>query len=277
MTPLQLRPSTLDEIVFEGRNKAYGAFDLRQTYPTHVRRAVGLALLLFVLLAAAPGIVRLLTPKATYKPPVVSEVILTNPTTVFKPIDEPKPIEPPVRAAGAKVPTVATPTQVVPDDKAKPRDESVTPPADALPGAVNAVGPAEIPKDGAIGLGEGDGKKPLDLTAPAGTGTTGVFLTAEFMPKFAGGDAAMLDFLRRNMRYPAMALREQVEGKVFVSFTVSTSGEIVDVQVLKGLGYGTDEEALRVVRKMPAWEPGTQNGHAVAVRYTLPITFRIGN
>ncbi|MCC3155701.1 TonB family protein [Hymenobacter sp. 15J16-1T3B] len=276
MTPLHLRPSTLDEIVFEGRNKAYGAFDLRQSYPTHVRRAVGLALLLFVVLAFAPSIVRRLMPEpVAVKPPVLDtdhDFTQVN----FKPIDEPKPVTPP--ATGAKVPTVATPTLVVPDAKAKPRDESVTPPANAMPGAVNEVGLGEIPNDGNVVPGDGTGKQPLDLSTPASSaGKTDVFITAEVMPAFEGGDAALVDFLRRNMRYPATALREQIEGKVFVSFTVSATGEIVDVQVLKGLGYGTDEEALRVVRKMPAWKPGVQNGHAVAVRYTLPITFRIGN
>ncbi|WP_165822218.1 energy transducer TonB [Hymenobacter edaphi] len=279
MTPLQLRPSTLDEIVFEGRNKAYGAFDLRQSYPTHVRRAVGLALLLFALLAAVPGITRLFSKPAVQMPPVVSEVELTDPGTIFKPIEEAKPIAPPAPAPAAKVPMEALATRVVPDEQAKPQVHTTTPPADALLGPVTTTGTGDISPDGLAdpNAGSGNGPGTLDLSTPAAPASSDVFLTAQFMPKFAGGDAAMLDFLRRNMRYPAQALREQIEGKVFVSFTVSATGEIVDVQVLKGLGFGTDEEALRVVRKMPAWEPGIQNGHPVAVRYTLPITFRIGN
>lgn len=275
MTPVHLRPSTLDEIIFEGRNKAYGAFDLRQSYPVHVRRAIGGAMLLFLLLAFAPIVVRMFAPPApAYKAPLEPVIDLT-PGPVFKSIEEPKPVVPP--AAGSRVPTAALPTRIVADDQARPQEKPAVEPIDALPGPVTTIGPGEVPLDGLGVPGEGSANKPLDLTTPAAsTDKPEVFLTAERMPKFVGGDAAMIDFLRRNMRYPAMALREQVEGKVFVAFTVSASGEIVDVQVIKGLGFGTDEEALRVVRKMPAWEPGAQNNHPVAVRYTLPITFRIG-
>lgn len=280
MTPIHLRPSTLDEIVFEGRNKAYGAFDLRQTYPTHVRRALGTALLLFAVLAAAPGIVRRLMPEhKVVMPPVEIEHDLAQ--VKFKPIDEPKPVTPPAAASGVRVPTQELATRVVSDADAKPKPEpTTTPPADALFSTTTTTGPGEISTDGLLDPNAvpGDGKSTLDISTPAtGNGREEVFITAEKMPKFAGGDAAMVEFLRRNMHYPALALRNQVEGKVFVSFTVSATGEIVDVQILKGLGSGTDEEALRVVKKMPAWEPGAQNGHPVAVRYTLPITFHIGN
>lgn len=279
MTPIHLRPSTLDEIVFEGRNKAYGAFDLRQTYPTHVRRALGTALLLFAVLAAAPGIARLFKKPEVLVGPKEPIIELTDPGTIFKPIPPAEPVAP-APAASIKAPrTVALPTKVVADNQARiqPPTPEVIPP-DALFGSttnLDATGPTT--NDGQIGTGTSDTPTTNVSTAPPAPATTEVFITAERMPKFAGGDAAMVEFLRRNMRYPAMALRNQVEGKVFVSFTVSATGEIVDVQILKGLGSGTDEEALRVVKKMPAWEPGAQNGHPVAVRYTLPITFHIGN
>lgn len=273
MTPLHLRPSNWDEIIFEGRNKAYGAFDLRQSYPTHVRRAMGIAVLLFALMAAAPGIVRLLKPAPVYVPPKEQVLVLTDPT-IFTPIEQAKPVVQPVPAPTSKVPMVALPTKVVRDELAKPEPVSTTvPPADALVGPTTTEGDGKIPFDGLEEPGTGTGG--LGTTsAPAAPAPTPVFLTAERMPVFAGGEKAMLTFLQRNMHYPPMALREQIEGKVFVQFTVSASGDIVDVQVLKGLGYGTEEEALRVVRLMPRWQPGEQNGHPVAVRYTLPITFR---
>ena len=100
------------------------------------------------------------------------------------------------------------------------------------------------------------------------------FLHAEVMPEFAGGLDALRNYLQRHMKYPRQALAGGVSGKVFVAFTVQASGAISDVEILKGLGYGTEEEALRVVKNMPAWTPGRQNNHPVAVRYTLPITFR---
>jgi protein TonB len=95
------------------------------------------------------------------------------------------------------------------------------------------------------------------------------------MPEFAGGNAALMRYLRDHLRYPSQALREQIEGRVFVSFVVQADGTIADISIPKGLGYGLDEEAQRVVRQMPAWTPGQQAHHAVPVRFTLPITFRI--
>ncbi|UOQ66733.1 energy transducer TonB [Hymenobacter volaticus] len=119
---------------------------------------------------------------------------------------------------------------------------------------------------------------------PAGSDTAGsttkappaptIFLTAEIMPEFLGGQEALQRYMQKNLRYPSLALRNNIEGKVYISFTVMADGSVADVQVLKGLGYGTDEEAARVVRNMPAWKPGQQNKHAVSVRYTMPITFR---
>ncbi len=93
------------------------------------------------------------------------------------------------------------------------------------------------------------------------------------MPKFVGGNEALIRYMQKNLRYPPLALRNSVAGRVYISFTVQADGAIVDVHVLKGLGFGTDEEAARVVKNMPAWTPGQQNKHNVAVRYTMPITF----
>ncbi len=94
------------------------------------------------------------------------------------------------------------------------------------------------------------------------------------MPEFVGGPAALQHYMQQNLRFPPQALRNSVDGRVYISFTVQADGSIADVQVLKGLGFGTDEEATRVVKNMPAWKPGKQNKHAVAVRYTMPITFK---
>lgn len=277
MTPIHLRPNTLDEIVFEGRNKAYGAFDLRQHYPTHVRRALIVAMLLFLVMAFAPIVARMFAPKAVSDMGPIVTTVEPIPQPIFKPIPPAEPVTP---AASIKAPrTVALPTKVVKDEHARiqPPIPEVIPP-DALIGPVtNLDAKGATTNDGQIGTGTSDTPSTGSTTAPPVAAEPEVFLTAEHMPQFAGGESAMIEFLRRNMRYPAIALREQIEGKVFVSFTVSALGEIVDVHVIKGLGYGTDEEAMRVVKKMPAWEPGAQNGHPVAVRYTLPITFRIGN
>ena len=97
----------------------------------------------------------------------------------------------------------------------------------------------------------------------------------EQQPEFSGGMAALGQYLSKNLRYPAAAQRANVAGKVFVSFVVNTDGSIQDVQILKGLGFGTDEEAQRVVKGMPKWRPGKQSGRPVRVKYNLPINFTL--
>ena len=109
--------------------------------------------------------------------------------------------------------------------------------------------------------------------APAPAAPT-VYFTAEEMPAFPGGNAAMLAFLGRKTNYPAEALDHRVSGKVHVAFVVDADGRLRDPQVVRGLGYGLDEEALRLVRIMPWWTPGKINGQPVWVRVTLPIVFR---
>ncbi|PJJ59381.1 energy transducer TonB [Hymenobacter chitinivorans] len=101
-----------------------------------------------------------------------------------------------------------------------------------------------------------------------------VYLVAEEMPSFPGGEAAFTKFLRAKIQYPAAALNHGTSGKVHVSFIVDEQGHILDPKVVKGLGFGLDEEALRLVRIMPWWSPGKIQGQPVKVVYTLPIVFR---
>lgn len=84
-----------------------------------------------------------------------------------------------------------------------------------------------------------------------------------------------MSFLGKNLTYPRSAASAGVGGKVFVSFVVNTDGSLTDIQVLKGIGFGCDEEAVRVINKMPHWKPGKQSGRAVRVKYNLPITFTL--
>ncbi|MPR33445.1 TonB family protein [Salmonirosea aquatica] len=101
------------------------------------------------------------------------------------------------------------------------------------------------------------------------------FTIVEQMPEFPGGIQEMYKFLGRNIKYPTDAVRNDVEGKVVIAFTVSEKGRIRDPQVTQRLGDGTDEEALRVVLNMPSWKPAQQNGRPVAMEYVLPIEFKL--
>ncbi len=104
-----------------------------------------------------------------------------------------------------------------------------------------------------------------------------IFTIVEDKPGFPGGDAAMYQYLGKNINYPSQARRMGIEGRVFVQFVVNQDGSISDVQAIKGIGAGCDEEAERVIKSMPKWKPGKQRGRAVKVRMVLPVFFKLNN
>ena len=104
---------------------------------------------------------------------------------------------------------------------------------------------------------------------------TKVFDVVEEMPQFPGGQAALLEYLSKNIKYPVVAEENGVQGRVIVTFVVERVGSITDVKVVKSVDPSLDKEAARVVKSMPKWQPGKQNGSAVRVKYTVPVTFRL--
>lgn len=103
-----------------------------------------------------------------------------------------------------------------------------------------------------------------------------IFTIVEDQPVYPGGIGAFYKYVATNLRYPAQARRMGIAGKVFVQFVVEKDGRLTDVQILKGIGAGCDEEALRVIKKSKAWKPGRQRGRPVKVRMIIPINFRLG-
>jgi len=102
-----------------------------------------------------------------------------------------------------------------------------------------------------------------------------VFTIVEEMPSYPGGDAKMYEYLGKNIKYPQIARESSIQGRVFVNFVVEPDGSVSNVKVLRGIGGGCDEEAMRVVKTMPKWKPGKQRGKAVRVSYTLPVVFKL--
>ena len=102
-----------------------------------------------------------------------------------------------------------------------------------------------------------------------------VFTAVEQMPEFPGGQQALMKFLSSNIRYPQMALANDIQGRVVVKFVVEKDGSVSDVQVVRGVDKDLDKEAVRVVKSMPKWQPGKNNGQAVRCYFNLPVTFKI--
>ncbi|RNI29483.1 energy transducer TonB [Rufibacter immobilis] len=272
-------PATLDDMIFEGRNKAYGAYVLRKLYDRHISQAVLYAIALFLFGFSVPFVANLLVGQdvqaAHVKPKTESkwvEVVLPQEEQIK---EVPKAEEPAAAQPAARTVKNVT-VKVVPES---------TPVVDEVP-------TQEELKTANSGLvaSEGDGGANLNSPTPGagsgsgtGTGTDGgseppansIFYSVEHMPEFEGGLQKLMDFVGRSLHYPRAAQANGVEGTVVVSFVVAASGDLTDIQILKGLGFGTEEEVLRVMKKLPRWKPGNQNGRNVPVRMTLPIRLEL--
>ena len=102
-----------------------------------------------------------------------------------------------------------------------------------------------------------------------------IFTVVESMPSFPGGPKARIRYLAENIKYPQMARESGIQGRVFVTFVVETDGSVTDVKIMRGIGGGCDEEALRVIKNMPKWNPGKQRGKPVRVQFNMPILFKL--
>ena len=102
-----------------------------------------------------------------------------------------------------------------------------------------------------------------------------IFQIVEEMPAYPGGDQKLMEYVAKNIKYPQIARETGIQGRVFVSFVVEPDGSVSNVKVLRGIGGGCDEEAMRVVKSMPKWKPGKQRGKAVRVSYMLPVNFKL--
>lgn len=104
-----------------------------------------------------------------------------------------------------------------------------------------------------------------------------VFMVVENPPSFPGGDKARIDFLVKNLVYPKHAREAGIEGIVYVTFVIETDGIVSNIEILRGIGGGCDEETVRVIKLMPKWIPGKQNGKEVRVQYNMPLKFTLTN
>ena len=101
------------------------------------------------------------------------------------------------------------------------------------------------------------------------------YLQVQVKPAFPGGDAGIIKYLGANLKYPNLAKEQGIQGKVYIIFIINKNGSVSDVSVKSGIGGGCDEEALRVIKKMPKWKPGKENGKPVRVRRVYPLTFKM--
>ena len=102
-----------------------------------------------------------------------------------------------------------------------------------------------------------------------------IFQIVEEMPEYPGGEKKLLEYVGKSVKYPQIARESGIQGRVFVNFVIEPDGSVSNVKVLRGIGGGCDEEAVRVIKSMAKWKPGKQRGKAVRVSYTLPVNFKL--
>jgi periplasmic protein TonB len=245
------------DIVFTSRNQAYGAYRLRKEYPQTIITALFLALGLLM----APGAALFFQPREKPEDRLkentevidlrLQELIPVSPS-------QGKHVSPPGKsssASGFSRPVVA---------RAEPRQENTEKEINGgREGEVLPLTAQEQHTPGNFLQGVEDAGKIYNMAE------------ISVMPSFPGGEAALLRYLSSGIRYPEIAKEAGIAGMVTVIFVIGKSGQVEDIQLGKGIGGGCDEEALRVIRSMPLWAPGKQNGQNVAVRMVIPIRFSL--
>jgi protein TonB len=259
----------LNDLVFLNKNKEYGAYFLRKNYDKYLTMAFFFTISIFLLAISSPIILSYLRPAA---PPAQTNGIYYAPTIIDNiPSIDPK------KTDVEKLPgltqlksTLAFRTPVI-----KPDPQVIE---DYIPSQVD-LQTSQPGFQTVKGTGADVVDIPIEIPTAAPKDVRDdkpeIFRYVEEMPTFPGGSDAFLTFVAQNIRYPEIAKRAGVEGRVAISFVVSPSGNVSDVQVAKSIGAGCDEEAVRVIKSMPKWNPGKQNGRPVNVQISVPIIFRL--
>lgn len=247
-----------DDLVFDHRNKLYGAYAIRRAYERRLLLGLGLTTALVAILLLTPGLLPETVPVPKL-PPILKDpgIRLLDYTP---PIKEPKVPKASASSSPANNPnkTVQVVSEPVEDDE----DFDSTLPS------------VSAPREGDGGIVDGIGDDVFIEAIPAVKPKT-ITSFAEIMPSYQDGLDAMMRFIKRKMRYPASPRRLGIEGTVFVSFVVNGDGSVSDVMVVRGIHRDCDEEAMRVISMLPGWIGGKQGGEPVPVRMVLPIKFSL--
>jgi protein TonB len=273
-----LQADVLD-IIFDNRNKAYGAYELRKNYHKRLKRSMMIAATLVMVTVSAPIIASmfdkpLVVDMPNEKPQIISNIEVLIPKEPEPKVPELKTLEPinPVTTVINTEPLIEVAEEV--------NDADLPPTKEELKEAVSSI----VNKEG-----EGNSKlTDVPVLENGGEGTAiipqesllndnEIFgdMDVSQMPEFPGGDEELLRYLAQNIHYPKRAVDGNTEGRVLLGFVVNKEGEIDDVKVIRSIGDGCDEEAVRVIHKMPKWKPGKNNGRLVNVFYNLPVTFQL--
>ena len=276
MGKIDLIDNSWTDLVFEGKNKEYGAYVLRRdTGKRNVKALIwvmiGIAAI-FAIAYANLAIQNAMKQNATIDTDVeLSKLAQKKEAKVER--KEPIKVEVEQKVVEKVKSSVKfTAPEIKKDDEVKPEDEIKS--QDDLSKTNTAIGTFDV-KGNDEAEGEVLKAKEVVVDEKPKEEETKVFDVVEQMPSFPGGDAELMKFLHDHMKYPAVAEENGIQGRVICTFVVERDGSITDVKVVKSVDPSLDKEAIRVLKSMPKWIPGKQNGSAVRVKYTVPVTFRL--
>ena len=264
--------NNLDEIVFENRNKSYGAYALRKDAAKYTNLGMTYALSPFILLAlfaivygksqsgnATPTLTAL---KSDAKKIIENAVVKIENLQIVPDV------------SFDKINDVIDYKHIIKDKDIKniiKKSNTITPISSQIIQHTSGIlsgGIGSLPTIGQGGNGTGKSGN-----FPILTPNVKPFDFVEDMPEFPGGMQAMYNYITNNLQYPKLAKESGRTGRVMLSFVVNADGSSSDINIMQGIGFGCDDEAMRVISEMPNWKPGIQNGTAVPVRLILPINF----
>lgn len=257
-----LNASYLD-ILFDNRNKQYGGYELRVHYTQRVRNAMLIVLGICITASVLSSLHKKAAAVAIHIPIEVRPTQIDPPP--IHPIQPPKPVapvsHPPANSIAFHPPTIVDDHDII--NKPAP---TVTDLTNKTPGLTTSTNndPNNLTPDII--------KTPTGATSVTAPVTDKPYTWVSQMPEFDGNIQA---YIGNNIRYPDLARENNIDGKVTVQFVVNEDGSVSNARILKGIGGGCDEEAIRIVNSMPRWKPGKQNGKAVKVYFTLPIVFQL--
>jgi protein TonB len=276
MAKVDLIDNSWTELVFEGKNKEYGAYVLRQE--TGKRNVKALLIVLLAIGAIFLAVFLNVQIQNALKQDVAIETDVELSKLAQKKeakVERKEPVKVEVEQKvieKVKSSVKFTAPEIKKDDEVKPEDEIKS--QDDLAKTNTAIGTFDVKGNDEA---EGEVLKAKEVIADEKPKEeeTKVFDVVEQMPEFPGGAAALMKWLSDNIKYPSIAEENGIQGRVVCTFVVERDGSVTDIQVARSVDPSLDKEAIRVLKKMPKWIPGKQNGSAVRVKYTVPVTFRL--
>ncbi len=274
MSKIDLISNAWCDLVFEGKNQAYGAYKLRKGTSKRNLWSIIIVLIAAVAIFSAIAIKNVI--EANQKVAVTTAVELSKidktpkveKKKVTPKIEQPKVVEKVKSSIKFTAPVIKKDSEVKPEEEMKTQEDLQK--TKTTIGAFNVVGNDEI--GGEVLKAKEEIAQP---EPPKNEEENKVFDVVEEQPSFPGGQGALMAWLNDNIKYPVVAAENGIQGKVIVQFVVGKNGSISNVKVLRSVDPSLDKEAVRVVSNMPNWTPGKQNGASVNVRFTLPVTFRL--